>query len=97
MTATASHETSTSPTSPNQVVAEALQLELRHDGESQIGKDAESAKPDADTIEYVTGVKLGIVCASVALACFLMLVDTTVVSTVSIIRRDSLENYTIAD
>lgn len=32
--------------------------------------------------QYVTGVKLGVIVASVALACFLMLVDTMVISTV---------------
>lgn len=33
--------------------------------------------------EYVTGIKLVLIVASVALACFLMLLDTMVVSTVS--------------
>ena len=36
-----------------------------------------------DTGEYVTGIKLAIIVASVALACFLMLLDTMVISTVS--------------
>jgi hypothetical protein len=48
------------------------------------------SKPTEDTAgdsqgcepEYVTGVKLVLVVASVALACFLMLVDTMVISTV---------------
>lgn len=33
--------------------------------------------------QYVTGIKLALVVASVALGCFLMLVDTMVISTVS--------------
>lgn len=36
-----------------------------------------------DSTEYVTGFKLALVVASVALACFLMLLDTMVISTVS--------------
>jgi hypothetical protein len=38
-------------------------------------------KADAGT-EYVTGFKLAVVVASVSLSCFLMLLDTMVVSTV---------------
>ncbi|KAK3329998.1 major facilitator superfamily domain-containing protein [Apodospora peruviana] len=39
------------------------------------------AKDDGQNYEYVTGFKLAIIVASVALACFLMLVDTMVIST----------------
>lgn len=39
-------------------------------------------KPDSAT-GYVTGFKLALVVGSVALACFLMLLDTMVISTVS--------------
>jgi hypothetical protein len=42
--------------------------------------DKEVAKPDEP--EYVTGFKLVIIVASVALACFLMLLDTMIISTV---------------
>jgi hypothetical protein len=43
------------------------------------GVDVESH----DTNEYVTGYKLSLIVGSVALACFLMLLDTMVISTAS--------------
>ena len=45
--------------------------------------------------EYVTGVKLVLVVASVALGCFLMLVDTMVISTVSgvVVRAQTIRAY----
>lgn len=43
--------------------------------------DKEVIQPDEQ--EYVTGFKLAIIVASVALACFLMLLDTMIISTVS--------------
>lgn len=42
--------------------------------------DKEVVTPDES--EYVTGFKLAIIVASVALACFLMLLDTMIISTV---------------
>lgn len=48
--------------------------------------DKEAAKVDikSDSAdEYVTGFRLALIVGSVALACFLMLLDTMVVSTVS--------------
>lgn len=38
---------------------------------------------EEDTIDYVSGWKLAIVIASIALSCFLMLLDTMIISTVS--------------
>jgi hypothetical protein len=49
---------------------------------SQPEKPAVSLGTDSD-IQYVTGLKLVMIVASVAMACFLMLVDTMVISTVS--------------
>ena len=45
--------------------------------------------------EYITGVKLVLVVASVALSCFLMLVDTMVISTVSgiVVRTQTIRAY----
>jgi hypothetical protein len=40
-------------------------------------------KPRDTEIEYVTGYKLAIIVACVALSCFLMLLDTMIISTVS--------------
>lgn len=40
---------------------------------------------DDDEPEYVTGFKLTLIVASVALGCFLMLIDTMVISTVCLI------------
>jgi hypothetical protein len=39
--------------------------------------------PQDDGVEYLTGLKLAVVVASVALSCFLMLLDNLIVSTVS--------------
>jgi hypothetical protein len=39
--------------------------------------------PQYDGVEYLTGLKLAVVVASVALSCFLMLLDNLIVSTVS--------------
>lgn len=54
------------------------------DGEISGGKLPGNATDDDinDAGEYVTGFKLAIIVASVALACFLMLLDTMVISTV---------------
>jgi hypothetical protein len=46
--------------------------------------DKEVVKPDEP--EYVTGFKLAIIVASVALACFLMLLDTMIISTVCLAK-----------
>jgi hypothetical protein len=43
-------------------------------------------KPD-NAKGYVTGIKLALIVGSVALACFLMLLDTMVISTVSRQRK----------
>ncbi|KAI1416184.1 efflux pump [Hypoxylon sp. FL1857] len=43
--------------------------------------DGKSDSHHGHSNEYVTGIKLGLIVASVALACFLMLLDTMVVST----------------
>lgn len=55
------------------------------DSETGAGK-LDDTTPDEDddaaASEYVTGFKLAIIVASVALACFLMLLDTMVISTV---------------
>ncbi|KAI1370090.1 major facilitator superfamily domain-containing protein [Hypoxylon crocopeplum] len=56
----------------------------------------ETVKLDTkDESKYVTGIKLGIIVASVALACFLMLVDTMVISTA--IPRITDEFQSLAD
>jgi len=45
--------------------------------------------------EYITGMSLVLVVASVALSCFLMLVDTMVISTVSgvVVRAQTIRVY----
>ncbi|KAI2602756.1 major facilitator superfamily domain-containing protein [Hypoxylon sp. NC1633] len=59
-------------------------------------KANESVKLDTkEESQYVTGIKLGIIVASVALACFLMLVDTMVISTA--IPRITDEFQSLAD
>lgn len=48
---------------------------------------SETIKPDEnvdDTNTYVTGHKLVVLVACVAMACFLVLIDTMVISTVSV-------------
>lgn len=63
--------------------------ELQNSPESSIppgdGAKGISEKEDEHhtEVQYVTGIKLVLVVTSVALACFLMLVDTMVISTVS--------------
>ena len=52
--------------------------------ESPSVPDKEVVKPDEP--EYVTGFKLVIIVASVALACFLMLLDTMIISTVGLAK-----------
>lgn len=53
-------------------------------GSKDSEEDAEKLDNNHDiSNEYVTGIKLALIVASVALACFLMLLDTMVVSTVS--------------
>ncbi|KAF2789982.1 efflux pump [Melanomma pulvis-pyrius CBS 109.77] len=49
-----------------------------HNGEKPV---AATESKDVDTTEYVTGWKLVAVVAGVALACFLMLIDTMIIST----------------
>jgi hypothetical protein len=52
----------------------------------QVPTASQDANPDEQRegeIQYVTGYKLAIIIASVALSCFLMLLDTMIVSTVS--------------
>lgn len=48
---------------------------------------SESAAGDENT-DYITGIKLYVVMASVALTCFVMLLDTSIISTVGIRGRD---------
>jgi hypothetical protein len=53
-------------------------------GDGDAAKETETAPgEDQDAREYVEGFKLAIVIASVALSCFLMLLDTMIISTVS--------------
>lgn len=52
------------------------------------GLEEATFKPE-DPPQYVTGFKLGVIVASVALGCFLLLVDTMVISTVRV--SDSLD------
>lgn len=49
-----------------------------------------------DEIEYVKGYRLAIVVGSVALACFLMLVDTMIISTVCLRYVEVLKSLTLA-
>jgi hypothetical protein len=56
---------------------------LQSEGDSDGSQTGTPDLKPCDTNEYVTGFKLAIVVASVALACFLMLVDTMVISTAS--------------
>lgn len=60
-------------------------MDSRHEADSdKVDKLDTSTNPEVqDTDQYVTGLKLAIIVSSVALACFLMLVDTMVISTVS--------------
>ncbi|KAK7709063.1 hypothetical protein SLS64_006547 [Diaporthe eres] len=54
--------------------------------DKETGKIEVNANSDA---EYVTGFKLALVVGSVALACFLMLLDTMVISTVTLPKSNS--------
>lgn len=47
-----------------------------------LSSSSEKQDDSEDEIEYITGLRLAIVVGSVALACFLMLVDTMIISTV---------------
>jgi hypothetical protein len=44
-------------------------------------------RTDASEWEYVTGVKLAVVIIAVTGACFLMLLDTSIVATVGLLQR----------
>jgi hypothetical protein len=58
--------------------------EVKH--ELPLDTERDDAPKDA-SINYVTGWKLVVVVAGVALACFLMLIDTMIISTVSPLYR----------
>ena len=57
--------------------------------------DGSNATPAADSNDYVTGWKLTVVCVAVALACFLMLIDTMNISTVSELLPQSTYSHGI--
>lgn len=48
--------------------------------------DSITKNPQDNPVEYVTGYKLAAVIASVALSCYLMLLDNLIVSTVSYLQ-----------
>lgn len=56
--------------------------------------ESTKTEPKADeNTEYITGIKLLIVMSSVALTCFVMLLDTSIISTVSIKRADHGQEF----
>lgn len=57
---------------------------------SSEGKPPPPKPDDEDGWEYITGVKLFLVIGLVTLACFIMLLDTSIVSTVSQISTISV-------
>ncbi|RYP32943.1 hypothetical protein DL767_004959 [Monosporascus sp. MG133] len=75
-------------------------LDVSNAGVLESGTSQNEIKPEqgvsyGTSDSYVTGIKLGIVVASVAMACFLMLVDTMVISTA--IPRITDEFQSLAD
>lgn len=62
--------------------ADASNTEASIPGPKEAGPSVEAGL--ANGPEYVTGFKLALVIGSLALACFLMLLDTMIISTVSI-------------
>uniref|UniRef100_A0A0L0N955 Putative HC-toxin efflux carrier TOXA n=1 Tax=Tolypocladium ophioglossoides (strain CBS 100239) TaxID=1163406 RepID=A0A0L0N955_TOLOC len=63
--------------------------------QSTVPSDSPQNAQDKDGAEYVEGYKLAIVVASVALSCFLMLLDTMIISTVSRISTAIFNRLTI--
>lgn len=59
-------------------------------GQLEVDETAEA--PWDETSQYVTGVKLAMVVACMCLSCFLMLIDTMVVSTVSSLSSESFRS-----
>lgn len=57
--------------------------------ESELGTEPDSSMDDGT--QYVTGFKLGTIVASMAMACFLVLLDTMVIGTVSHPRTSQLQ------
>lgn len=53
------------------------------DSDAKASQNVNPEKQQDDGGEYVTGYKLAIIVASIALSCFLMLLDTMIISTVS--------------
>jgi hypothetical protein len=51
--------------------------------------------PEDVSNDYVTGWKLVVVCVAVALACFLMLIDTMIISTVSTLHPHTTLKLTL--
>lgn len=95
-----SHEELEVPMSPSTVQQRPLpgSHETFHNGDGDKADDAIITNLEyASEPEYITGVKLVLVVAGVALGCFLMLVDTMVISTVSLpaatLRRTSSHSF----
>jgi hypothetical protein len=64
------------------VTTEATANTASADAEGFMVAKPEQKQLDDGTTQYVTGYKLAIVIASIALSCFLMLLDTMIISTV---------------
>ncbi|KAI1406173.1 MFS general substrate transporter [Hypoxylon fuscum] len=93
-----SHEELEVPMSPSTVQQRPLpgSHETFHNGDGDKADDAIITNLEyASEPEYITGVKLVLVVAGVALGCFLMLVDTMVISTA--IPRITDEFHSLAD
>ncbi len=57
-------------------------LEVSSDPEKHAGAEVTAAGAPEDDHEYITGIKLFLVMAGVTLVCFLMLLDTSIITTV---------------